>query len=80
MFLYELQIQTVVCRTPPRAPLDERVQPQVLGRSHEGPNCCKRTLSDLFRDLFFLGFNGADDGAEGVFLMPLGAFRCRRCS
>jgi hypothetical protein len=36
--------------------------------------------SDLFRDLFFLGFDGADDGAEGGFSMLLGAFRCRRCS
>jgi len=37
-------------------------------------------FADLFRDLFFLGFDGADDGAEGRFSMLLGAFRWRRCS
>jgi hypothetical protein len=35
--------------------------------------------SDLFLDLFFSGFDGADDGAEGGFWMTFGAFRCRRC-
>jgi hypothetical protein len=37
-------------------------------------------LFDLFRDLFFFGFDGADDGAEACFWMLLGAIRCRRCS
>ena len=35
---------------------------------------------DLFRDLFFLDFDGADDGAERAFWMIFSASRCRRCS
>jgi hypothetical protein len=38
---------------------------------------CRSGYPDLFRDLFFLGFDGADDSAEGGFLMLLGAFRKR---
>ena len=41
----------------------------------EGP-----PIPDLFPDLFFLGFDGADDGAEAGFWMSLDANRCRRCS
>jgi hypothetical protein len=39
-----------------------------------------RTNPDLFLDLFFFDFDGADDGAEFGFWMSWDANRCRRCS